>query len=198
MSDNRMYFFNIYRDGGLVGSVRAKTSLEAMALAAALLPAGSFKAKRVTSSQAGVSLEGASNKTEKVTSDSEKSSTDENQAKELAENPTDQEDTDKNAISGQATEKQLQAYSDLKKSLIKWDNAKRDGVRTKFRVDENGLMIVRTMAITKDGMIRKRELIIGKGGGIRAYGTKPRGSRKLMVALNDVIKYCFTEKPVEA
>ena len=122
------------------------------------------------------------------------------QEQEAAEEPEakPQPKQKKRKADGEGTEKQLEAYASLPQTVGKWDNAKRDGVRTKYTFNEEGHMIVKTMAITKDGMVRRRELIIGKGGAIHAYGKKPKGTEKLMRAIQDVEKFCYTEKATKA
>lgn len=186
-----------------------------------------FIVRRVTAKEAGVSLEETLAARKESAREEEKPATDENstrgtltvdfstiepeeakeeeaeaeeQEQEATEEPEakPQPKKKKRKADGEGTEKQLEAYASLPQLVGKWDNAKRDGVRTKYTFNEEGHMIVKTMAITKDGMTRRRELIIGKGGAIHAYGKKPKGTEKLMRAIQDVEKFCYTEKATKA
>ena len=102
------------------------------------------------------------------------------------------------------TEKQLEVYNNLKKTVLCWDEAIMKTIQTQYKLSEKtndehdaGDMLVSTSCETKTGMHRTRHLIIKRGGGIRGFGKKPRGTRKLMVALNDVVKYCYKDEPLD-
>lgn len=209
MARVRMYYFNIYSETELLGSVKAETTIKAEEAAADICQENGtdihvFTAKRVTSSGAAEPMVVVEKSEGEITTSKEESHTEENSANKtvtvdfskVSEEPEKPRKHIKRDNNGLATEKQLDTYADLNRIVTKWDNAKRDGVRTKYFINEDGFLIANTIAITKNGTIRKRELIIGRGGAIRAYGKKPRGTEKLMVSIKDVEKFCFSEKEV--
>lgn len=209
MAHVRMYYFNIYSETELLGSVKAETAIKAEEAAADICKKNGtdiheFTAKRVTSSGAAEPMVVVEKSEGEITTSKEESHTEENSANKtvtvdfskVSEEPEKPRKHIKRDDNGLATEKQLDTYADLNRIVTKWDNAKRDGVRTKYFINEDGFLIANTIAITKNGTIRKRELIIGRGGAIRAYGKKPRGTEKLMVSIKDVEKFCFSEKGV--
>lgn len=209
MARVRMYYFNIYSETELLGSVKAETAIKAEEAAADICQKNGtdiheFTAKRVTSSGAAEPMVVVEKSEGEITPTKEESHTEENSANKtvtvdfskVSEEPEKPRKHIKRDNNGLATEKQLDTYADLNRIVTKWDNAKRDGVRTKYFINEDGFLIANTIAITKNGTIRKRELIIGRGGAIRAYGKKPRGTEKLMVSIKDVEKFCFSEKEV--
>lgn len=209
MARVRMYYFNIYSETELLGSVKAETAIKAEEAAADICQKNGtdiheFTAKRVTSSGAAEPMVVVEKSEGEITTSKEESHTEENSANKtvtvdfskVSEEPEKPRKHIKRDNNGLATEKQLDTYADLNRIVTKWDNAKRDGVRTKYFINEDGFLIANTIAITKNGTIRKRELIIGRGGAIRAYGKKPRGTEKLMVSIKDVEKFCFSEKEV--
>lgn len=211
MARVRMYYFNIYSETELLGSVKAETAIKAEEAAADICQKNGtdiheFTAKRVTSSGAAEPMVVVEKSEGEITPTKEEAHTEENSANKTvtvdfskaAEEPEPEKEKKpvKRDDDGTATEKQLATYADLKQIITKWDNAKRDGVRTKYSINTDGFMIVKAVAVTKDGTIRKRELIIGRGGAIRAYGKKPRGTEKLMIALKDVERFCFSEKEI--
>lgn len=209
MARIRMYYFNVYSETELLGSIRAETAVRAEMAAADIcqkngLDIHVFTTKRVTSSEAAEPMVVVEKSEGEITTSKEESHTEENSANKtvtvdfskVPEEPEKPRKHIKRDDNGLATEKQLDTYADLNRIVTKWDNAKRDGVRTKYFINEDGFLIANTIAITKNGTIRKRELIIGRGGAIRAYGKKPRGTEKLMVSIKDVEKFCFSEKEV--
>lgn len=209
MAHVRMYYFNIYSETELLGSVKAETAIKAEEAAADICQKNGtdiheFTAKRVTSSGAAEPMVVVEKSEGKITTSKEESHTEENSANKtvtvdfskVSEEPEKPRKHIKRDDNGLATEKQLDTYADLNRIVTKWDNAKRDGVRTKYFINEDGFLIANTIAITKNGTIRKRELIIRRGGAIRAYGKKPRGTEKLMMSIKDVEKFCFSEKEV--
>lgn len=209
MARIRMYYFNVYSETELLGSIRAETAVRAEMAAADIcqkngLDIHVFTTKRVTSSEAAEPMVVVEKSEGEITTSKEESHTEENSANKtvtvdfskVSEEPEKPRKHIKRDDNGLATEKQLDTYADLNRIVTKWDNAKRDGVRTKYFINEDGFLIANTIAITKNGTIRKRELIIGRGGAIRAYGKKPRGTEKLMVSIKDVEKFCFSEKEV--
>lgn len=209
MARVRMYYFNIYSETELLGSVKAETAIKAEEAAADICQKNGtdiheFTAKRVTSSGAAEPMVVVEKSEGEITPTKEEAHTEENSANKtvtvdfskVSEEPEKPRKHIKRDNNGLATEKQLDTYADLNRIVTKWDNAKRDGVRTKYFINEDGFLIANTIAITKNGTIRKRELIIGRGGAIRAYGKKPRGTEKLMVSIKDIEKFCFSEKEV--
>lgn len=187
----RLYYFNIYHNGNIAGSVRAASSTDAVAMATTILPVGSLKAKRVTQKEAVDPLEAQKKEEGKLSSEPEKSSTGENSPKKR----TVEVDFSKSSASeGQPTEKQVEAYEKLKADVMRWDDGVDGSLSTVYKVESSGIMKVKTRLTMKSGNKRSRVIFIGKSGGLRAYGKKPRGTEKLMLALKDVIKFCFTEE----
>ena len=195
MARVRLYYYNIYSESELLGFIKAETASKAIATAADLrrLDPETLTSKRVTSSEAVSPVEAVSEPEEKTTQPGEKPSTDEISAKRQIS-----VDFSKSSQSdGQPTSKQLEAYNQLREDVLMWDNGIPESLKTVWKVTEDGVMIVKTQVTTKDNMVRKRKLVIRRGGAIHGYGKKPRGTEKLMTAKADVIKYGFRETSLQ-
>lgn len=195
MTRVRLYYFNIYSESQLLGSLKAESASKAISTAAELLRVDpeTLTSKRVTSSEAAAPVETAPESEEKTTQPDEKSSTDEISVKRQIT----VDFSKSSANEGQLTSKQLEAYNQLREDVLMWDNATPESLKTVWKVTEDGVMIVKTQVTTKDNTIRKRKLVIRRGGAIHGYGKKPRGSEKLMTAKADVIKYGFKESSLQ-
>ena len=195
MTRVRLYYFNIYSESQLLGSLKVESASKAISTAAELLRVDpeTLTSKRVTSSEAAAPVEAAPEAEEKTTQPDEKPSTEEISAKRQIT-----VDFSKSSQSdGQPTFKQLEAYNQLREDVLIWDNAIPESLKTVWKVTEDGVMIVKTQVTTKDNTIRKRKLVIRRGGAIHGYGKKPRGTEKLMTARADVIKYGFKESSLQ-
>lgn len=195
MARVRLYYYNIYSESELLGYVKVESASKAISTAAELLRVDpeTLTSKRVTSSEAAAPVEAAPEAEEKTTQSEEEPSTDEISAKRQIT-----VDFSKSSQSdGQPTSKQLEAYNQLREDVLIWDNAIPESLKTVWKVTEDGVMIVKTQVTTKDNTIRKRKLVIRRGGAVHGYGKKPRGTEKLMTARADVIKYGFKESSLQ-
>ena len=195
MARVRLYYFNIYSESQFLGSLKAESASKAISTAAELLRVDpeTLTSKRVTSSEAAAPVEAAPEPEEKTTQSEEKPSTEEISSKRQVT----VDFSKSSANEGQPTEKQVEAYEQLKQDVPVWDDAVPGSLQTTWKVTEEGVMIVKTRVTTKSGMLRKRKLVIRRGGAIHGYGKKPRGTEKLMTAKADVIKYGFKESSLQ-
>lgn len=195
MARVRLYYFNIYSESQLLGSLKVESASKAIYTAAELLRVDpeTLSSKRVTSSEAAAPVEAAPEPEEKTTQSEEKPSTEEISAKRQVT----VDFSKSSANEGQPTEKQVETYEQLKQDVPVWDDAVPGSLQATWKVTEEGVMIVKTRVTTKSGMLRKRKLVIRRGGAIHGYGKKPRGTEKLMTAKADVIKYGFKESSLQ-
>lgn len=195
MARIRLYYYNIYTETELLGFVKAETASKAIKVAAELrhLDPETLTSKRVTSSEAASPVDALPESEEKTTQEEEKPSTDEISAKRQVT----VDFSKSSANEGQPTQKQLEAYEQLREDVLLWDEGVPESLKTVWKVTEEGVMIVKTQLTTKSGMLRKRKLVIRRGGAVHAYGKKPRGTEKLMTAKADVIKYGFKESSLQ-
>lgn len=195
MTRVRLYYFNIYSESQLLGSLKVESASKAISTAAELLRVDpeTLTSKRVTSSEAAAPVEAAPEAEEKNYSVGGKPPIDEISAKRQVT----VDFSKSSANEGQPTEKQVEAYEQLKQDVPVWDDAVPGSLKIAWQVIEEGIMIVKTRVTTKSGMLRKRRLVIRRGGAVHGYGKKPRGTEKLMTARADVIKYGFKESSLQ-
>lgn len=188
----RVYYYNMIKDGNVFGSVKCETSAQAKNIAANILgiTPESLSTKRVPASEAAAPVESLRRSEEKTTRDEKGRSTGDTSPKRQVI-----VDFSKSSKSeGQPNAKQMAAWTQMKQEVADHDSVSLNSIESVWYVDSNGLMQVSFSYFLNATIMRVREVIIGRGGAVHGYGKKPRGTKKLMTARKDVIKYCYKDE----
>lgn len=190
----RVYYYNMVKDGKVLGSVKCETATRAKAITASILGVDpeSLSTRRVSSVVAASPVELYKKPEEKTTHEEEKSSTGDTSPKRQVI-----VDFSKSSKSeGQPNAKQMAAWTQLEHEIADYDSVDYNSMKTTWRVDANGLMTVKIRYSLNTTIMRVRRVIIGRGGAVHGYGRKPRGTEKLLTAKKDVLKYCYKDEKI--
>ena len=190
----RVYYYNMVKDGKVLGSVKCENATQAKAIAAKILGVDpeSLSTRRVSSVVAAPPVELCKKPEEKTTHEEEKSSTGDTSPKRQV--IVDFSKSSKNE--GQPNAKQMAAWAQLKQEVADSDSVSLNSIESVWYVDSNGLMQVSFSYFLNTTIMRVREVIIGRGGAVHGYGRKPRGTEKLLTAKKDVLKYCYKDEKI--
>lgn len=190
----RVYYYNMVKDGKVLGSVKCETATRAKAITASILGVDpeSLSTRRVSAVVAAPPVELYKKPEEKTTHEEEKSSTGDTSPKRQVI-----VDFSKSSKSeGQPNAKQMTAWTQLEHEIADYDSVDYNSMKTTWRVDANGLMTVKIRYSLNTTIMRVRKVIIGRGGAVHGYGRKPRGTEKLLTAKKDVLKYCYKDEKI--
>lgn len=190
----RVYYYNMVKDGKVLGSVKCETATRAKAITASILGVDpeSLSTRRVSAVVAAPPVELYKKPEEKTTHEEEKSSTGDTSPKRQV--IVDFSKSSKNE--GQPNSKQMAAWAQLKHEVADSDSVSLNSIESVWYVDSNGLMQVSFSYFLNTTIMRVREVIIGRGGAVHGYGRKPRGTEKLLTAKKDVLKYCYKDEKI--
>lgn len=190
----RVYYYNMVKDGKVLGSVKCETATRAKAITASILGVDpeSLSTRRVSAVVAAPPVELYKKPEEKTTHEEEKSSTGDTSPKRQVI-----VDFSKSSKSeGQPNAKQMAAWAQLKQEMADSDSVSLNSIKSVWYVDSNGLMQVSFSYFLNTTIMRVREVIIGRGGAVHGYGRKPRGTEKLLTVKKDVLKYCYKDEKI--
>lgn len=190
----RAYYYNMVKDGKVLGSVKCENATQAKVITAIILGVDpeSLSTRRVSSVVAASPLELYKKPEEKTTHEEEKSSTGDTSPKRQV--IVDFSKSSKNE--GQPNAKQMAAWAQLKQEVADSDSVSLNSIESVWYVDSNGLMQVSFSYFLNTTIMRVREVIIGRGGAVHGYGRKPRGTEKLLTVKKDVLKYCYKDEKI--
>lgn len=190
----RVYYYNMVKDGKVLGSVKCETATRAKAITASILGVDpeSLSTRRVSAVVAAPPVELYKKPEEKTTHEEEKSSTGDTSPKRQV--IVDFSKSSKNE--GQPNAKQMAAWAQLKHEVADSDSVSLNSIESVWYVDSNGLMQVSFSYFLNTTIMRVRKVIIGRGGAVHGYGRKPRGTEKLLTAKKDVLKYCYKDEKI--
>lgn len=190
----REYYYNMIKDGKVLGSVKCENATQAKATAASILGVDpeSLSTRRVSSVVAAPPVELYKEPEEKTTHEEEEPSTGDTSPKrqvivDFSKSPKSE---------GQPNAKQMAAWAQLKHEVADCDSISLNSMKTTWCVDANGLMTVKIRYYIDAETMRYRKLIIGRGGAVHGYGRKPKGTEKLLTAKKDVLKYCYKDEKI--
>lgn len=190
----RVYYYNMVKDGKVLGSVKCETATQAKAITADILGVDpeSLSTRRVSAVVAAPPVELSKEPEEKTIHEEEKPSTGDTSPKRQVI-----VDFSKSSKSeGQPNTKQMAAWEQLKHEVADFDSVSLNSIESVWYVDFNGLMQVSFSYFLNTTIMRVREVIIGRGGAVHGYGRKPRGTEKLLTAKKDVLKYCYKDEKI--
>lgn len=190
----RVYYYNMVKDGKVLGSVKCENATQAKAIAAKILGVDpeSLSTRRVSAVVAAPPVELSKESEEKTTHEEEEPSTGDTSPKRQVI-----VDFSKSSKSeGQPNAKQIAAWTQLKHEVADYDSVSLNSIESVWYVDSNGLMQISFSYSLNATIMRVREVIIGRGGAVHGYGRKPRGTEKLLTAKKDVLKYCYKDKKI--
>lgn len=190
----RVYYYNMVKDGKVLGSVKCENATQAKAITAKILGVDpeSLSTRRVSAVVAAPPVELYKEPEEKTTHEEEKSSTG-----DTSPNRQVIVDFSKSSKSeGQPNAKQMAAWAQLKYEVADCDSISLNSIESVWYVDSNGLMQISFSYSLNATIMRVREVIIGRGGAVHGYGRKPRGTEKLLTAKKDVLKYCYKDEKI--
>lgn len=187
----RVYYYNMVKDGKVLGSVKCENATQAKAITAKILGVDpeSLSTRRVSAVVAAPPVELYKEPEEKTTHEEEKSSTGDT-------SPKRQVIVDFSKSEGQPNAKQIAAWTQLKHEVADYDSVSLNSIESVWYVDSNGLMQISFSYSLNATIMRVREVIIGRGGAVHGYGRKPRGTEKLLTAKKDVLKYCYKDEKI--
>ena len=190
----RAYYYNMVKDGKVLGSVKCENATQAKAITAIILGVDpeSLSTRRVSSVVAASPVGLYKKSEEKTPHEEEKSSTGDTSPKRQV--IVDFSKSSKNE--GQPNAKQMAAWVQLKHEVADSDSVSLNSIESVWYVDSNGLMQVSFSYFLNTTIMRVREVIIGRGGAVHGYGRKPRGTEKLLTAKKDVLKYCYKDEKI--
>lgn len=190
----RVYYYNMVKDGKVLGSVKCENATQAKTITAIILGVDpeSLSTRRVSSVVAASPVGLYKKPEEKTTHEEEKSSTGDTSPKRQV--IVDFSKSSKNE--GQPNAKQMAAWAQLKHEVADSDSVSLNSIESVWYVDSNGLMQVSFSYFLNTTIMRVREVIIGRGGAVHGYGRKPRGTEKLLTVKKDVLKYCYKDEKI--
>jgi hypothetical protein len=190
----RAYYYNMVKDGKVLGSVKCENATQAKAITAIILGVDpeSLSTRRVSAVVAAPPVELYKKPEENTTHEEEKSSTGDTSPKRQV--IVDFSKSSKNE--GQPNAKQMAAWAQLKHEVADSDSVSLNSIESVWYVDSNGLMQVSFSYFLNTTIMRVREVIIGRGGAVHGYGRKPRGTEKLLTVKKDVLKYCYKDEKI--
>ncbi len=190
----RVYYYNMVKDGKVLGSVKCETATQAKAITAGILGVDpeSLSTRRVSAVVAAPPVELSKEPEEKTTHEEEKPSTGDTSPKrqvivDFSKSPKSE---------GQPNAKQMAAWEQLKHEVADCDSVSLNSMKTTWCVGANGLMTVKIRYYIDAETMRYRKLIIGRGGAVHGYGKKPKGTEKLLTAKKDVLRYCYKDEKI--
>lgn len=190
----RVYYYNMVKDGKVLGSVKCENATQAKAITASILGVDpeSLSTRRVSSVVAAPPVELSKEPEEKTTHEEEEPSTGDTSPKRQVI-----VDFSKSSKSeGQPNVKQMAAWTQLKHEVADYDSVSLNSIESVWYVDSNGLMQISFSYSLNATIMRVREVIIGRGGAVHGYGRKPKGTEKLLTAKKDVLKYCYKDEKI--
>ena len=187
----RVYYYNMVKDGKVLGSVKCENATQAKAITAKILGVDpeSLSTRRVSAVVAAPPVELYKEPEEKTTHEEEEPSTGDT-------SPKRQVIVDFSKSEGQPNGKQIAAWTQLKHEVADYDSVSLNSIESVWYVDSNGLMQISFSYSLNATIMRVREVIIGRGGAVHGYGRKPRGTEKLLTAKKDVLKYCYKDEKI--
>lgn len=190
----RVYYYNMVKDGKVLGSVKCENATQAKIVTAIILGVDpeSLSTRRVSAVVAAPPVELSKESEEKTTHEEEEPSTGDTSPKRQVI-----VDFSKSSKSeGQPNVKQMAAWTQLKHEVADYDSVSLNSIESVWYVDSNGLMQISFSYFLNTTIMRVREVIIGRGGAVHGYGRKPKGTEKLLTAKKDVLKYCYKDEKI--
>lgn len=191
----RVYYYNMVRDGKILGSVKCETAAQAKTITADLLgvdPA-TLVTRRVSSSGAADPVERPKKPEEKTTHQKEKSSTGDSSSKRSV--TVDFSKSSKSV--GQPNARQMAAWAQLKHDVADLDKISLSSMKTTWCVDADGLMTVKLRYPIDAETTRYRKIFIGRQGGLSGYGKRPNGHKKfLLTKRKEVLHCCYKDEKI--